>query len=68
MLSGRSEQPVFLRQISIESLSLTFLQMGAFGLAALLVARAISKDIPITRANLAFEQESLVITFLPSSG
>jgi hypothetical protein len=57
LLSRLSERPVFLRQISIGSLSLTFLQVGALGLAALLVARAISKDIPITRANLAFEEE-----------
>jgi len=38
-------------------LSLTFLQVAALGLTALLVARAISKDIPIARANLAFEKE-----------
>jgi len=57
LLRRWSERPIFSRQISIGSLSLTFLQMGALGLAALLVARAISKDIPITRANLAFEQE-----------
>jgi hypothetical protein len=57
LLNRRSERPVFLRQISIGSLSLNFLQMGALGLTALLVARAVSKDIPITRANLAFEEE-----------
>ncbi|PYX01605.1 MAG: hypothetical protein DMG86_09820 [Acidobacteria bacterium] len=57
LLSRLSERPVFLRQISIGSLSLTFLQMGALGLTVLLVARAISQDIPITRANLAFEEE-----------
>jgi len=57
ILSRLSGRPVFFRQISIGSLSLTFLQVGALGLAALLVARAISKDIPITRANLAFEEE-----------
>jgi hypothetical protein len=57
MLSRWSERSVFSRQISIGSLSLTFLQVSALGLAALLVARAISIDIPITRANLAFEEE-----------
>jgi hypothetical protein len=57
MSTRRSERPGFLRQISIGSLSLTFLQMGALGLVALLVARAISQDIPIARANLAFGKE-----------
>jgi len=57
MLSRWSDRPVFSRQIPVGSLSLTFLQMGALGLAALLVARAISIDIPINRANLAFEEE-----------
>jgi len=55
--SGRPERPVTLRQISIGPLSLTFLQVGALALISLLVARAISKDIPIARANLAFEEE-----------
>jgi len=31
--------------------------VGALALISLLVARAISKDIPIARANLAFEEE-----------
>lgn len=53
-LSGR---PVFWRKINIGSLSLTFLQVGALGLTTLLVARAISQDIPITSANLAFERQ-----------
>lgn len=55
--SGRSERPVTLRQISIGPFSLTFLQVGALALVSLLVARAISKDIPIARINLAFEEE-----------
>jgi hypothetical protein len=57
MLSRLSERRVLLRQIPIGSLSLSFLQMCALGLTALLVARAISQDIPITRANFAFEKE-----------
>jgi hypothetical protein len=57
LLSRLWEQPVFLRKISLGSLSLTFLQVGAVVIVALLVARAISQDIPITRANLAFEEE-----------
>lgn len=55
--SGRSERPVTLRRISVGPLSLTFLQVGALALVSLLVARAISKDIPIARVNLAFEEE-----------
>jgi hypothetical protein len=55
--SGRTERPVFLRQVSMGSLSLNFLQVGALALVSLLVARAISKDIPIARVNLAFEEE-----------
>ena len=31
--------------------------MGALGLTGLLVARAVSEDMPIARANLAFEEE-----------
>jgi len=57
VLSRRSERPFLLRRISRRSLSFTVLQIGAFGLVALLVARAIAKDIPIARANLAFEEE-----------
>ncbi len=57
LLSRWSKRPVFLRQFSIGSLSLSFLQMCALGLTAVLVARAISQDIPITRTNLAFEKE-----------
>jgi hypothetical protein len=57
MLSRLSERPVLLRQIPIGSLSLTLLHMGALGLVALLVGRAISQDIPIARTNLAFEEE-----------
>jgi hypothetical protein len=56
-LSGWSERPIFSRHISIGSQSLTFLQIGLLGLAAMLVARAVSEDIPITRENLAFEKE-----------
>ena len=56
-LSQLPERPVFSRQISMGPVSLTFLQAGAAVLVALLVARAISKDIPITHANLAFEEE-----------
>jgi hypothetical protein len=55
--NGRSEGPVTLRQISIGPLSLAFLQVGALALVSFLVARAISKDILITRTNLAFEEE-----------
>jgi len=52
-----SERPLFSRRISVGPLSLTFLQMGVLGLTALLVARAISKDISLARTNLAFENE-----------
>jgi hypothetical protein len=57
LLSRPPEQAVFSRKTSAGSLSLTFLQMGALGLTALLVARAISADIPVARANLAFEKQ-----------
>jgi hypothetical protein len=57
VLSQLPERPAFSKQISMGPVSLTFLQAGAAVLVALLVARAISKDIPITRANLAFEEE-----------
>lgn len=57
MLSQLPERPVFSKRISVGPLSLPFLQLGALALVCLLVARAISQDIPITRANLAFEEE-----------
>jgi hypothetical protein len=57
MVSRWSEQPVFVRRVSIRSFSLTFIQIGALGLGALMVARAVAQDIPVARANLAFEKE-----------
>jgi len=57
MLSQLSERPVLLRQIPIGSLSITLLHMSVLGLSVLLVVRAVSKDIPIVRTNLAFEEE-----------
>jgi hypothetical protein len=57
VLSRLSERLVFLRRIRIGSLSITFVHMGVLTIAALLVARAITKDIPITRTNLAFAEE-----------
>jgi len=57
LLNRWSERPLFSRRISVGPLSLTFLQMGALGLTGLLVARAVSEDMPIARAKLAFEEE-----------
>jgi hypothetical protein len=57
LLSRLSERPFFLRQIPIGSMSISLLHMSVLGLSALLVGRAILKDIPITRTNLAFAEE-----------
>jgi len=56
-LSRGQERPVFIRKIPIGPLSPTVLQVGAMAIVCLLVARAISQDIPLARANFAFEEE-----------
>jgi hypothetical protein len=54
-----SERLGLSRRISIVSVSFTFSQAAGLGLVALLLVRAISQDISISRENLGFENAGL---------
>ncbi len=53
------DRAIFQKRVSVGSLSFNFMQLGAAALAVLLVVKAISRDLPLGRMNLAFGEAGL---------